>query len=152
MLVWTETPFHFDFARHELMNVTDPGLINPALHFPLGFTPELFSFFLHQWEIQYVLIDIEGFGVKDVGKLMWQAESEDAISRKLAERGIYLRRVVAAIGGQGEIIFADKRTVLFQDAADELARARYSSSAPGELAFHSRRLPNSTLGARTLAV
>jgi hypothetical protein len=45
---------------------------------------------------------------------MWQAETDDAISRQLAERGIYLRRVLAAIGNRGKIIHADKRTVLFE--------------------------------------
>ncbi len=113
-LVWAATPFHLDFSRNELMTVTDPGLINPALHFPSDLKPEMFALFLQQWGIQYVLIDVRGFGIKDVGNLMWQAESEDSISRKLAERGIYLRRVLAAIGAQSEIVHADKRTVVFK--------------------------------------
>jgi len=61
-----------------------------------------------------VLLDVRGFGVKDVPTLAWQAKSEDAISRKLAERGIYLRQVLAAIGGESEVIHADNRTVLFK--------------------------------------
>jgi len=129
MLVWAGTPFHLDFARNELMTVTDPGLINPALHFPLGITPEVFTFFLNEWKIQYVLIDISGFGIKDVGNLMWQAESEDAINKKLAERGIYLRRVLAAVGGKGEILFADKRTVVFKMPPVNLPNAGVAPAA-----------------------
>jgi hypothetical protein len=114
VFVWMATPFHLDFGRNQLMTMTDPGLINPALHFPTGVTPPRFAIFLEQWKAGYVLLDVRGFGIKDVPALASQAKSEDAISRKLAERGIYLRQVLAAIGSESDVIHADNRTVLFK--------------------------------------
>ncbi len=55
-LIWTVAPFHFDFARNPLLTISEPGLINPALHFPVGLASADLERYLRRFGIRYVLI------------------------------------------------------------------------------------------------
>jgi hypothetical protein len=109
-LVWTATPLHLDFARNTLYILTDPGVINPALHLPLGSSPAIFDKFFGHWQIAYVILDVAGMGAKTVLYLQEQARSEDQTSVILADRGLYLRSVLEGLTNRTPLLYKDEST------------------------------------------
>jgi hypothetical protein len=128
-LVWTVAPFHFDFTRNHLLTVSEPGLINPALRFPVGMSPTDLEDYLRRNGVRYVLLEKAGYGVKELDELETMMRSPYATYRKLAEYGIYLRRSLAGLAERGTVRHSDERMLLFELHSDEPDRSKAGTIA-----------------------
>ncbi len=113
-LIWIVAPFQLDFSRNRLLSVSEPGLINPALHFPAGADLDSLGNYLHKAGIRYVLIETNGTAVKTVAILELYLGAQDSVYRKLGDYGIYFRKSLLALAERGRVLYSDGRMLLFE--------------------------------------
>lgn len=133
-LVWTSTPFHFDFARNHLLTVTAPGISNPALRFPAGLTASDLERYFQTVGVQFVILEVNGHGEPEISGLAMMRRSRSAIFRKIGDFGVYLRVTLDRLAARGRVLFADERMLIF-----EIGRGPVAGKAPPAETFP--RLP-----------
>ena len=129
VLVWSAAPMLFDYRRNELFVVCVGGLINPAIKFPAGLpTEELREYFLENG-IQYVLVEVQGYGVAKLSELEPFTKYPPVFYRKFGEYGIYLRRAMEELAASSTVRFSDGRFVLFEVASPKPAPRTHAAPA-----------------------
>ena len=114
VLVWSSAPMLFDYSRNNLFVVCVGGIINPAIKFPAGIpTEELRRYFLANG-IQYVLVEVAGYGVAKISELEPFTKYPPVFYRKFGEFGIYLRRAMEELASSSTVRYSDGRMVLFE--------------------------------------
>jgi hypothetical protein len=117
VLVWSSAPMLFDYSRNKLFVVCVGGIINPALKFPAGVpAEELRQYFLANG-IQYLLVEMEGYGVTKIEELEPFTKYPPVFYRKFGEYGIYLRRTLDELAAHSTVRYSDGRMVLFEVAS-----------------------------------
>lgn len=110
ILAWISMPLHLDFARNEIQIVMEPGLTNPWLDLPLSGDPADVVQYLRKHGIRYILWEYRGTGMKD------QQEYEKELFspfRQLAERSLYMRKMLTAVMTGGDFLYHQNGIVLF---------------------------------------
>src|SRR5256885_6413693 len=113
-LAWIVAPFQLDFRRNRIFSVSEPGLINPALHFPAGADLDSLRNYLRKWGIRYILIETSGAAVKDVARLELYLNAKHSVYRKLGAYGIYFRKSLLALAQRSRVLSSDGSTLLFE--------------------------------------
>jgi len=113
-LVWTTTPFHFDFRRNQLLTLTVPGISSPALHFPAGAEPQALERYLRSNHIEYVIMETNGYGVVRPATITRMQQSPLALYRMIGDYGAYLRASLDELATRGKVLYSDQRMVVFQ--------------------------------------
>jgi hypothetical protein len=134
-LVWTATPFHFDFQRNRLLTMSVPGISSPALRFPAGLPPGALEQYFHNNGVQFVVLEKKGYGVVELSDLAQMQRYPQTIYKKLADFGTYLRLGLDELAARGKIIYSDDRMLIFelgaakgpQPIAETIAAHRASS-------------------------
>jgi hypothetical protein len=127
VLVWTATPFHFDFERNHLLTTSVGGLCSPALHFPAGLPPRELEQYFRNNGVQFVLIETKGYGVAELNDLAKLKRKRQPLFQKLGDFGTYLRLGIDDLAARGRTIYEDERMLLFElrpaDQSEVVARA-----------------------------
>lgn len=113
VLLWTATPFSFDYGRNRLLSVSEPGLVHPGIAFPAGLELGRLPDYLRGFGVRYVLLQHSGTGVKSVELLREQQKSPFAIHRKLADYSIYFRESLMNLAAQSRTVQSNDVFVLF---------------------------------------
>ena len=113
-LVWTTTPFHFDFERNQLLTMTAPAMTNPALHFPAGLAPGGLEQYLRNNRVRFVIMETNGYGLVDLEDLVRIQRSRLAVYKKIGDFGTYLRRSLDELATRGKVLYSDGRMVVFE--------------------------------------
>jgi hypothetical protein len=132
VLVWSSAPMLFDYSRNKLFVVCVGGIINPALKFPAGVpAEELRQYFLANG-IQYLLVEMEGYGVTKIEELEPFTKYPPVFYRKFGEYGIYLRRTLDELAAHSTVRYSDGRMVLFEVASPKPdSRTQTDPAGPG---------------------
>lgn len=129
-LVWSATPFHFDFERNRLLTTAVGGISNPALHFPAGLPPEALEQYFRDNGVQFVLFEKKGYGVSEMAELKELQRSRNVLNRRLGEFGVYLRGSLDSLASRGKILYSDERMLLFELHPDNPSNTVASRSTP----------------------
>jgi hypothetical protein len=127
-LVWTTTPFHFDFNRNQLLNTSLGGVVSPALRFPAGLAPDAFENYLLSNNIRYVIFETNGYGVAKRERLARMQQNQLPFYQKLGDFGDYAMTVLEQLSRQTKVIYSDDRMVLYE-LKNAHSGARGSSTA-----------------------
>ena len=103
LLAWMDEPFLLDFQRNRILTATEPGLINPLLHFPAGVPAELLADYLRSWGVRYLLIETREY-IKRTKGLEQMLDAPYPIYRKLADYSLYARRTVLELAETHRIL------------------------------------------------
>lgn len=114
MFAWIASPFHLDFGRNRMINVSGGGIMNPVVRFPAGLNPDDFESYLRSNGVRYVLLETKGYGVTEKSDLLVYTRYRQAFYRKLGEYGIYLRDTLEALATRGTVLYSDDRMILFE--------------------------------------
>jgi hypothetical protein len=107
ILVWIDTPFHIDFARNPIMDLTVNGLVNPWAHIPANVHYVL-------WQYRN-LPGFEGFGVRGVNDYVTQRDKDPSRQeREFAALGLLFLNRVQQLANSGQVIANDGTIVLFR--------------------------------------
>jgi len=113
ILVWTASPFHFDFARNRLLPISEAGLINPVVAVPAGISTERLREYLRGLGIRYVCFQLPGAGVRSVEEMSEFLKSPSPVERKIGAYGIYFRQALGALATQSKMVYRDDAALLF---------------------------------------
>jgi hypothetical protein len=114
VLVWSITPFHFDFTRNQLFTMTVPGITSPALQFPAGAPLDTFQSYLRDNNIRYVIYETNGYGVTRASTLARMQQSPMALYQKIGDFGSYAMSTMNELSRQSKTVFSDDRMVVFE--------------------------------------
>jgi hypothetical protein len=112
LLAWTDEPFLFDYTRNRILTATEPGLINPLLHFPAGVPAELLADYFRSWGVRYILIETREY-IKGTKALERMLNAPYPIYRKLADYSLYARRTVLELAESHRIVARHGDLTLF---------------------------------------
>ena len=113
-LVWTSTPFHFDFARNHLLTLTAPGISSPALRFPAGLTAGDLERYLYNNGVQFVILETGASREPGLAGLAMMQRFRSDIFRKIGDFGAYLRESLDRLAARGQVLYADDRMLIFE--------------------------------------
>jgi hypothetical protein len=113
-LVWTATPFHFDFQRNRLLTTSVPGISSPTLRFPAGLPASALEQYLRKNGVQFVVLEKKGYGVVELSDLAQMQSYRQAMYKRLADYGIYLRQNLGGLAARGRIVHSDERMLVFE--------------------------------------
>jgi len=112
--VWTATPFHFDFQRNQLFTMSVPGISSPALRFPAGLPAGELEQYFRNNGVRFVVLEKKGYGVVELSDLAQMQRYRQAIYKKLADFGTYLRVGLDGLAARGKIVYSDERMLVFE--------------------------------------
>lgn len=92
ILVWTESPFQFDFARNPIFDVQPAGLATPWARVP---------------PVRYLIWEYRGFAVRTPGAYEDAAEGVGLYERIIALRSLAFARALDAATRTGRILYND---------------------------------------------
>ena len=119
ILAWIDQPFGLDFTRNRILNVCDPGLVNPLLRFPAGVTETELRQYFQSRGIRYILHQSEGAGRLSQGELSRWLNGYP-LHRKIAEYHIYLKGALLNMCETSRLLYRDDQIALFDlNASDE---------------------------------
>ena len=118
VLAWVAQPFHLDYRRNKVLNVCNPGLINPWLRFPAGIGDTELRQYLRARGVRYVLFQSDGPGVITEGQLTNWLKSRFPLHRKMGDYSVYSRAVLQRISATSRILYRDEEIVLFELGAE----------------------------------
>lgn len=107
------TPFHLDFTRNRIFNVTEPGLINSWLKLPVGEDVGALRQFLQDRGVRYVMWQYAGGGMKSMDVYRDDLTAGTTLARKIAQYNLYFLQGLAAMTKTCKIIYADEEAVVF---------------------------------------
>jgi hypothetical protein len=111
ILVWIGFPMHLDFSRNEIYSIMNTSLLNPWLDLPFNGNANDMVQFLKGQGIRYIMWEENGGN--------WEGTYAIALSnpfpvyRRIAQRGLYMRKVLASIMNEGGILYNEKGIKLF---------------------------------------
>jgi hypothetical protein len=102
ILVWTESPFHLDFARNPIIDVQPAGLATPWARVP---------------PVRYLIWEYRGFAVRPAADYEDAIEDAGLYERIIARRSLAFTRTLDAAARSGRILYNDGWVVAVQLAA-----------------------------------
>ncbi|HSA09179.1 MAG TPA: hypothetical protein P5205_02310 [Candidatus Paceibacterota bacterium] len=113
ILAWIALPMHLDFTRNRILTTTEGGIVNPWLKFPVGVDENSLRKYLQSWGIRYVLLEVEGYGVKTARFFEPTLSSPFPLYRKMAKYNTYLRQALLSLSEKCTIVHQDSNFVVF---------------------------------------
>jgi hypothetical protein len=113
ILAWISMPFHLDFARNEIQEVTAYGLLNPWLDLPLDGNPIDLARYFKKNGIRYIMWEYRGYGMKNKAQLENMLHSPYPIYRRMADRNLYFTNMLVSMMTGGSFLYNQNGTVLF---------------------------------------
>jgi len=83
LFAWVAQPFRLDYARNKVLNVCNPGLINPWLRFPAGIDDVGLRQYLRAHRVRYVLFQFDGPGLVHDAELRSWLRFKYPVHRKI---------------------------------------------------------------------
>ena len=111
ILVWISLPMHLDFSRNEIYSIMNLSLLNPWLDMPLNSDRNDMVQFLKGQGIRYIMWEKGGGGLESMYR-RWLFDP-NVSRRNMAERGLYLREMLASIMNGGRFLYNADGIVLF---------------------------------------
>jgi hypothetical protein len=112
ILVWISLPMHLDFSRNEIYSVMSSSLLNPWLDMPFNGNANDMVHYLKGQGIRYIMWEPGGGYLEDNYRKLLHDPS-NAGHRKIAERGLYFRKILASIMNGGSFLYNANGIVLF---------------------------------------
>jgi hypothetical protein len=112
--VWTTTPFLFDFQRNQLQTFYVAGIGNPLLQFPAGVSPKALEQYFRHNDIQFIILQTNGYGVAGLPELRRTQGSPSAYYRQIGDFGIYLRTNLLDLAARGKVLYSDDQILIFR--------------------------------------
>jgi hypothetical protein len=92
ILVWTNTPFYFDYRRNRIFDIDTAGIGLPWARIPAA---------------QYLIWDYEGFGTLDEDEYRERSLNAGAGERKDSLRTLDFMRLLDSLKEQGQVLYDD---------------------------------------------
>jgi hypothetical protein len=112
ILAWTALPFHLNFQRNTILNMSEPGLLNPWLGFPAGVADDSLMEYLRSWGVRYVALETEGYAIKNIADVKPLLYSIYPIYRKLADYSIYTRLALLGLSQKHAIVHREDDLII----------------------------------------
>jgi len=111
ILVWIGFPMHLDFSRNEIYSIMSSSLLNPWLDMPFSGNVNDMVQYLKGQGIRYVIWDARGDDLENTYRRMLSGSNLG--NRRVAERGLYFREMLASMMNESNILYNAKGIVLF---------------------------------------
>ncbi|MDB6032996.1 MAG: hypothetical protein JWM16_3334 [Verrucomicrobiales bacterium] len=121
VFAWTALPFHFDFTRNPILTASEPGFINPWLHFPADLSAEELAEYLRSWGVRYVILEADGYSIKTIADLEPMLNVRYPVYRKLADYAIHTRRALLEMTRKQKIVARLDQLVMLDLGAPAIA-------------------------------
>ena len=111
VLIMTDQPFAFDYARHDILNIDAPGIVSPDPGMPFFQGPEALSDYLRSQSIRYVAFkDFDrtiGCGYSRYNRAMWNYHKTGPNRLWRMQSAYYLDMMdnLTAMAGSERILF-----------------------------------------------
>jgi len=112
ILAWVSVPFHLDFSRNKIFTVSEPGICNPWLRFPLNGSTEDIRKFIKDMGIRYVIWEYKGAALKKESEFNSYLRSPFLIYRKIAVYNLYFRKMLKALAEENRVIYNQNGIVI----------------------------------------
>jgi len=112
ILAWIPTPMHLDFSRNEIYSIMSSGLSTSWMGMPLNGNPEEMAQYFKAQGIRYILWKYNENDALGITYRRWM-KSPIRGYRKAAERGLYLRNMLATLMNGGNYLFRENDIMLF---------------------------------------
>ena len=112
ILAWIPTPMHLDFSRNEIYSVMSSGLSTSWLDMPINNNTEEVVQYLKGQGIRYILWQYNENDALEITYRRWM-NSPIRGYREAAERGLYLRSMLASIMDGGDFLYRENGMMLF---------------------------------------
>lgn len=113
ILAWISMPYHLDFARNDIYNVMDPGMINPWLDIPMTGNPDDVVGYLKGQGVRYIMWQSAGYGMTPREKYQALQSYTFVAERKIGLKGQYLTRILDDMMVRGLYVYQAKSILLF---------------------------------------
>lgn len=111
ILVWISLPMHLDFSRNEIYSIMSSSLLNPWLGMPFDGNAKDMVQYLKGQGIRYIMWEDGGGNLENTYR-MW-INGSNLGNRRVAERGLYFRKMLAFIMNGGSFLYNANGIVLF---------------------------------------
>jgi hypothetical protein len=111
ILVWISLPMHLDFSRNEIYSIMSSSLLNPWLGMPFDGNADNMVKYLKGQGVRYIMWEPSGGNLENSYRR--SLISSNLGNQKVAERGLYLRKMLSLIMNGGSFLYNANGIVLF---------------------------------------
>ena len=111
ILAWISTPIHLDFPRNEIYSITDNSLLNPLLDIPLNSNVGDMIRHLKGQGIRYIMWQYNDIMAGEE-RFRQMVSGQAPLTRRIGERGLYWRKMLASIMHEGSFLYHEDSMVL----------------------------------------
>ena len=112
IFAWVSMPMHLDFSRNEIYTLREPALLNPWLDLPYTGNASDMVHYLKGQGVRYIMWEYNGYGMPSEEKMRGMLSYPFLVYRKIGQRSLYLRKVLAAMMQGGAAMFSTDNYVL----------------------------------------
>ncbi len=113
IFAWVSMPMHLDFSRNDIYTLREPALLNPWLDLPYSGNPLDTVHYLKGQGVRYILWETSGYGMPTDDKVRKMLTFPNLVYRKIAQRSLYLRKVLTVMMQGGTFLYYSDNFVLF---------------------------------------
>ncbi len=113
IFAWVSMPMHLDFSRNEIYTLREPALLNPWLAVPYTGDARDMVHYLKRQGVRYILWEYNGYGMPTDDKVRKMLSFPNLVYRKIGQRSLYLRKVLAVMMQGGAFLYHSDNIVLF---------------------------------------
>jgi hypothetical protein len=112
IFAWVSMPMHLDFARNDIYTLREPALVDPWLDVPYTGNAGDLVHYLKGQGVRYVLWEFNGYGMPTEDKMRKMLSFPYQVYRKIGQRSLYLRKVLALLAQGGAAVAQTENYVL----------------------------------------